>query len=400
MKNYKNIPLEPVSEMGFRCDDMIIILETEYSHFRSEQEEESEVNPFCVRAWIGSVLVGKINGLSTNPYCMLTDPAYIAGYLDSESAIYGDEALAYLERVFPQAEMDESYLDGCGLSDEEIEDIFDRMDDSERYRFREHNILFFNDVIVSSEYRRHGVFTKMMEVLKDWFGEDYSGAAYIYPVRADDQGEDLEEDEENESRDLPRNRMIAEKFGWSLADDFVPSATEHNAYALKLPEDILGIVKGDKRDDAAEGQMISERKVTDVLDMGTRVAIARKEHKCDWCRKKISIGEKYVKHTILVDGDCDIWRSHLACHRVSDAIWDYVDQYSRFDGDTFGATCEEVSRLFICPVCPSWNKERCKCASGNSFCIERMDEFFAVHELYAAADGHDKVWKCKKKKSV
>ncbi len=126
--------------------------------------------------------------------------------------------------------------------------------------------------------------------------------------------------------------------------------------------------------------------------------VARKEHRCDWCEEAIKKGEKYHYETFIFEGKFYDWHSHLACSRVVSAIWDYADPDEGMSSDQFDESCHEVCREFICPDCPEWNKEYDDCEKEEPYCIDKMDEFFETHELYAEREGFYRVWKCREKR--
>ena len=131
--------------------------------------------------------------------------------------------------------------------------------------------------------------------------------------------------------------------------------------------------------------------------MTNKDVVARKEHRCDWCNLKINKGEKYNYQTFIVDGEFCDWHSHLACVRVVCAIWDYCDPYDGMDSWGFDAGCADVCRDFICPDCQEWDKED-GCKKDESYCIDKMDQFFKMHELYQEKrDGLYRIWKCRMK---
>lgn len=125
--------------------------------------------------------------------------------------------------------------------------------------------------------------------------------------------------------------------------------------------------------------------------------VARKEHRCDWCEKIISKGEKYHYETFIFEGEFYDWHSHLSCSRVVSAIWDYVDPYDGMTSDDFDQGCTDVCRGFICPDCSEWNKEYEDCEKDEPYCIGKMDEFFKTHELYPTREGYCRVFRCRKK---
>lgn len=125
---------------------------------------------------------------------------------------------------------------------------------------------------------------------------------------------------------------------------------------------------------------------------------ARKEHQCDWCGQKIEKGEKYNYQTFIFDGKFCNWYSHLPCSRVVDAIWDYCDPDEGMGSDEFCQGCADVCRDFICPDCENWNGEFRDCEIDETYCIDKMDDFFKTHELYPEKrKGWYRIWKCKEK---
>lgn len=127
---------------------------------------------------------------------------------------------------------------------------------------------------------------------------------------------------------------------------------------------------------------------------------ARKAHKCDWCGKTIQKGERYKYQTYLWDGDFYDWKSHEACSRVVSAIWEYCEPDEGMGESQFAESCQEVCQRFICPDCLKWNKEYEECDDDESYCIDKMDEFFQTHELYEDRNMRTyryKAWKCREK---
>lgn len=136
--------------------------------------------------------------------------------------------------------------------------------------------------------------------------------------------------------------------------------------------------------------------MTEKLEHRDRVA--RKKHICNYCGGVIEKGETYDYYKGVFDGDVFEWKSHLACQRVADAIWDYADPDDGMSDQMFQDNCREVCQQFICPDCPKWNKEYADCDDDETFCIDRMDDFFKVHELYLERrEGYYTVWKCREK---
>ena len=125
---------------------------------------------------------------------------------------------------------------------------------------------------------------------------------------------------------------------------------------------------------------------------------ARKQYTCDYCGEIIEKGEEYSYQKNIFDGTFYEWHTHLVCSRVASVIWDYVDPDDGMSDQEFQDGCEEICRRFICPDCPNWNDEFCDCELDESYCIDRMDEFFKTHELYKAGrKAYYEIWKCREK---
>lgn len=134
--------------------------------------------------------------------------------------------------------------------------------------------------------------------------------------------------------------------------------------------------------------------MVDILE--NRRKISRKTHRCDLCGMQIQKGETYDYQRLIFDGTFYEFHSHCACSRVSSAIWNYVDPDDGMDEDQFQDGCQEVCQCFICPDCPKWDEEYCECVDDESYCIDKMDEFFKTHVLYKAGRKYyHTLWKCK-----
>lgn len=59
----------------------------------------------------------------------------------------------------------------------------------------------------------------------------------------------------------------------------------------------------------------------DVIN--SKKPIARKQHRCNFCRGIIEKGEKYHNDTIVFDGSIYTWKSHLHCMSLSSEMYDY-----------------------------------------------------------------------------
>ena len=125
---------------------------------------------------------------------------------------------------------------------------------------------------------------------------------------------------------------------------------------------------------------------------------AMKPHLCDYCGGFIDKGETYDYQKTIYDGRFYEWRVHLACARVASAIWDYCDPDEGMSDQEFQDGCREVCERFICPDCPEWDEEYKFCNKDETYCIDRMDEFFKTRVLYRAGrQAYYETWKCREK---
>ena len=60
---------------------------------------------------------------------------------------------------------------------------------------------------------------------------------------------------------------------------------------------------------------------------------ANKEHRCEFCFGKITIGQKYVRQTNVYDGVVDDFITHKECKEVADELRMYDDCDEGLDGD-------------------------------------------------------------------
>lgn len=140
-----------------------------------------------------------------------------------------------------------------------------------------------------------------------------------------------------------------------------------------------------------------KRKVIHMYqNLERKTRIARKDHQCDWCGHTIRKGEEYAYQKYILDGDFYEWFAHKACENVAGAIWDYVDPDEGMDSWEFDDGCADICREFVCPGCEKWNGDFRECEIDESYCIDKMNEFFKTHELYRERrKGCYEIWKCR-----
>lgn len=66
-----------------------------------------------------------------------------------------------------------------------------------------------------------------------------------------------------------------------------------------------------------------------------------KQHKCVWCKKKISIGERHQKFVGIYEGELQSWRIHLECIKPMDLSRDGTgEDYICEEGHCRGGECQ------------------------------------------------------------
>ena len=125
---------------------------------------------------------------------------------------------------------------------------------------------------------------------------------------------------------------------------------------------------------------------------------ANKEHRCRYCGRLIQKGEKYEWSKNSWDDKLYEFHCHEKCAAIAEAIWDYADPDDGMDDDLFQHTCQEVCQTFVCPDCPKYDTDIEDCCDDETYCIDRLSEFFTDNEMYRAGRrGYGEEWKCRKK---
>jgi len=83
----------------------------------------------------------------------------------------------------------------------------------------------------------------------------------------------------------------------------------------------------------------------------SKITTARKEHKCDYCYKPIYMGEKYLRHKGIQDGEWFSLSYCLRCNKVTDFLfyaeeWEYEDMHGFTDDILY-------NDYIVCPKCGS-----------------------------------------------
>lgn len=84
----------------------------------------------------------------------------------------------------------------------------------------------------------------------------------------------------------------------------------------------------------------------------SRYRKARKEHRCEYCGKKIKIGETYSRETGIYEGDFNDYAMCARCRAIwHDMTSSWSDELGEFRDDLF------ENDLVMCPACGSVNRQ-------------------------------------------
>ena len=120
------------------------------------------------------------------------------------------------------------------------------------------------------------------------------------------------------------------------------------------------------------------------------IRTARKEHICNYCGKKILLGEKYEVSVYKYDGEIYQWKSHEQCAFIAQAIWDYVDPDDGMSDYDFIEGCSDICIEFICPNCSKMDTGEC----DKRYCPDKLYKLLQEKELYIdKQDGVISYWK-------
>lgn len=89
----------------------------------------------------------------------------------------------------------------------------------------------------------------------------------------------------------------------------------------------------------------------------TKFPVARKEHKCEFCRKKIAVGEKYSCFSGKYDGEFFNRKTCLPCDKMINEYCAEVDSEFYYEEivcylhDKYCPKCERLEDCIITPEC-------------------------------------------------
>lgn len=113
--------------------------------------------------------------------------------------------------------------------------------------------------------------------------------------------------------------------------------------------------------------------------------VARKPHTCDFCGGIIAKAERYdyVKYK---DDMFYEWKTHLKCSFISSELWDIVDPDYGMSEEDFHEACREFCHVFVCPDCPTFDKEYKECNEDHSYCLDKIYDLLQTHRIVKSRD--------------
>ena len=108
---------------------------------------------------------------------------------------------------------------------------------------------------------------------------------------------------------------------------------------------------------------------------------AAKCHACSYCGEEIQKGEVYDWAKLTFDGQLYEWKSHKKCFCIASALWNYIDPDNGMTAEDFDEGCADFSRVFVCPDCPSFDRETGNCAEEKTYCTEKIYSLLQTHDF-------------------
>lgn len=129
----------------------------------------------------------------------------------------------------------------------------------------------------------------------------------------------------------------------------------------------------------------------EILDERERKA--KKCHSCSYCGEEIQKGEVYDWAKLTFDGQIYEWKSHKKCSCIASALWSYIDPDNGMTAEEFDEGCTQFSSVFVCPGCPSFDRETGDCAEEKTYCTEKIYSLLQTHDF--RRDQKDlRAWRC------
>jgi len=127
--------------------------------------------------------------------------------------------------------------------------------------------------------------------------------------------------------------------------------------------------------------------------LAQRDRTAAKCHRCDYCGEVIQKGEVYDWAKLIFDGRIYEWKAHKKCASIASDLWDYADPTEGMSEDDFQEACAGFCRAFVCPDCPSFDREAGECEKDEAFCTEKIYSLLETHDFHRDPEKRW-VWRC------
>ncbi len=123
--------------------------------------------------------------------------------------------------------------------------------------------------------------------------------------------------------------------------------------------------------------------MVDILECKSR--IARKEHICNYCGKKISPGEVYAYGRFIEEGEIFSWKEHPKCGKIADKLmrlYHTCENNDEMNQEYFLYLCKRYCQEYVCPECEMKikGKGEMQCVLGKTFCREKIDRSLEVED--------------------
>lgn len=120
---------------------------------------------------------------------------------------------------------------------------------------------------------------------------------------------------------------------------------------------------------------------------------AAKCHTCSYCGEVIQKGEVYDWAKLAFDGRLYEWKSHKKCSFIADELWSYIDPDNGMTEEDFDQGCTAFCHAFICPDCPSFEREAKDCGEERSYCTDKIYNLLQTHD-FGRDPENPWAWRC------
>lgn len=107
-----------------------------------------------------------------------------------------------------------------------------------------------------------------------------------------------------------------------------------------------------------------------LTTLKTTHPVARKVHHCNFCYGKINLGQRYIRQTILFDGDIYDWLEHEECNEICCEL----DMWADCDSD-YGISSEQFQETIDQAIYDTFSEEEMESEWDNLTMYEKVKKF-------------------------